>query len=118
MKQTYCSKHSVSIFDVLIVNGLSKSEAASFYGWLSNAEKECGAKWIVQEFKRRIFDLLNAASGRGTKYRVHGDGTWKGLWRPISRLALRRRFGFVRALRLLRLTGLFVAREPTLDEHK
>lgn len=117
MKQTYCSKHSVSIFDVLIVNGLSKSEAASFYGWLSNAEKECGAKWIVQEFKRRIFDLLNAASGRGTKYRVHGDGTWKGLWRPISRLALRRRFGFVRALRLLRLTGLFVAREPTLEDY-
>lgn len=110
----YTVQYSCSIFDICKACDLSKSQSASFYGWLKKTEENCGIEFVVSELKHRYSVVLGSTKDT---YRSHRDGTWFGAFRPISKLARKGRLGWIRALRILRLYGLFEAPPPELDDY-
>lgn len=110
----YMEKHRKGIYDIFTGNELPRRSIGVFYAHLLKIEKCNGTKELVAELKRRSHALLT----RTGPYKTHRDGTWFGAWRPLSRLARNRgRDGLCCALRILKLYGLFVAKEPKLEDY-
>ena len=114
MQALYMEKHRTGIYDIFSGNELAVRARGMFYAHLCRIERSKGTKELVAELKRRSHALLQPSE---SKYHVRKDGTWRGPWRPLSRLARRGRDGLCCALRILKLYGLFVAREPTLRDY-
>jgi hypothetical protein len=110
----YLDKHRTDIFNVLFGNKVSPAAARALYSHLRRIEQNNGAKYLVKILKLRFQALLKPDI---SPFRTHRDGTWVGPFRPLSTLSKRGRSGFLSALRVLKLYGLFRAPEPGLDEY-
>lgn len=112
--KNYVLSNRSHIFGVCRACGLTSASAGDLLTWMVKVEETNDVKFVVNELKRRMMDLLDPSR---RYYRYHGDGTWVGPFRPISRLAKKSRKGFRNALKILRLYGIFHAPEATQEDY-
>jgi len=102
------------LYRIMRTCALSDRETVAVVGYMMRVERTRGIKSLIDLFGARLIALL----GGSTSFRHHMDGTWYGPLRPLSRLALRGRRGLRRALRILKVVGLFVHPHPLKSDYK
>lgn len=97
-----CQKERIELFRIFTNQGLPSSGAQQVIATLAHWERHHGVRWVVDRLKKMRSSLL---TGSPDGLAVHSDGTFKGSFRCVSRMANRNRRWKIRAYRILSIYG-------------
>lgn len=95
---------------IMLSQGLPTKAVPQLCALLAHWEEHRGIKWVVERLKLMRSALL---SNDSTGIKTNSDGTWKGPFKNLYRLANRSRHGAIRAHRILAIYGRWTAEKPT-----
>ena len=100
-------KEQEDLLKIFLSQRVPKIAALSILRVLQHWERHHGISWVVSRLKSMRASLLSGDEIAGIGY--HPDGTFKGPFRYLSRLAARSRKGSIVADRLIRIYGRWEA---------
>lgn len=108
-------KEQEDLLRIFLSQKVPKIAALSILRTLQHWERHHGITWVVSRLKSMRASLLSGEKLPEIGY--HADGTFRGPFRYVSRLAARNRKGSIVADRLIRIYGRWEARGITADDY-